>query len=320
MKNIIVLVSIFLIYTVVSICVSAQTKEITAEFKVLDENGNFVSNLKSVDVSVSAGKISSLKLKTDNALEVAIMIDASASQEKTLPLERKAAESFIDIVLNSAKDKVSIVKFSGSISLVQDLTADFQKSKEQIGKIKFEPPPGYIGGGIVAGNAPPKKNQTAQGSTSLWGSTKQILEAFSKMDSSNSKKAIIVITDGVNTYGDETLAEVIELSIKSKIPVYAIGIGDDFYDGVDEKNLKKITEATGGISITPKKNLKNLQGELKFIEQSMRSYYEFAFVTNLLGLENLKDKTQDLKIEIINPDLRTMKLRIIQPKIFYIPE
>lgn len=125
-----------------------------------------------------------------------------------------------------------------------------------------------------------------------------------------------MISDGVNTFGKTKTTEVIEYSVKTKIPIYAIGIGDDFYDGIDKKTLKKITEETGGISIIPKKNLEDLSSLLKIVEQSLRSNYEVTFPTNI---SSLKDKMQEMKIEIANPELRKRKLQIIQPKGIFVP-
>lgn len=315
MKDELNLFFLILLISFVTNLTLAQENKVKIQFSILDENGNFFDDLKDSDIQISKNSITSLKLNTESSLDIGIMIDASASQEGTLPFEKKVAESFIDSILQSKKDKVSVIKFTGVVSLEQDLTNDFQKAKEQIGKIEFEPPSGYISGGTVVATTPsPNKKQIAQGSTSIWESIKQVLEAFSKVQTNNSRRAIILISDGVNTYGDVKLKEVINFSVKKKIPIYAIGIGDEFYGGIDKKTLKKITEETGGISVIPNKKLENLPQQLKIIEQSLRSNYEVIYTPNLV---NSKDKLQELKVEIVNPELRKRKLQIIQPKGFY---
>ncbi len=304
---------IFLFLTILSLTdfVFSQESKSKIQFAILDENGRFFSNLKTSDIQIAGSKDLSLNLVTDKSLEIMIMIDASASQEKMLPFEKKAAQTFIDDFLKPQKDKIAVVSFTGKVGLEQDLTGDFQKAKDQIGKIRFIPPTGYIGGGIIAGQTNSSKNQVLAGSTSIWDSLKQVLEAFAKIQDNGSQRVILLISDGINTFGETKTKEAIEFSIKTKIPIYAIGIGDDNYDGVDKKTLKKITEETGGISIVPKKKLEDLSQLLKIIEQSLRSTYELTFMQKSPGLTG---KLRETKIEITSPELRKKTLQIVQPK------
>jgi Ca-activated chloride channel homolog len=321
MKNKLKIIFVHLIISCATILVFGQDLKIKMEFSVLDENEKFFMDLKSSDIELLQNKkslsIASIEYKNKNPLQVVIMIDASASQERTLPDEKKAAKYFIDNVLIEGKDKVAIVKFTGLVSLEQDLTSDFKRAKEQIEKIEFEPPPGYVGGGIVASNIPPKNSPVlAQGSTSIWDTVKQVSDVAAKVNISNYHKAIILISDGVNTYGDVKLKEAIETSIKNKIPVYAIGIGDDYYGGIDKGALKKITEQSSGISIIPKKKMEDLPQQLKKIEQALRFAYEITFSPNSASPRN---SLQEAEIKIVNEELRKRKLKIIQPKGFFFP-
>ena len=304
---------VFLLLTILCLVnfVSSQETKSKLRFDLLDESDSFFADLKTSDIQIAGIKDFSLDLNADRSLEIMIMIDASASQEKMLPLEKTAAQTFINDFLKIGKDKVAAVSFSGEVVLVQDLTSDFQKAADQIGKIRFIPPSGYVGGGVVVGTTPPNRNQKVAGSTSIWDSLIQILEAFSKIQNNGGQRAIILISDGVNTLGRNNIGEAIEFSIKTKIPVYAIGIGDDLYEGVDRNTLKKITEETGGISIFPKKKLGDLSQLLKIIEQSLRSDYELTFTPNA---SSSKGKIREIKIGIVNPELRKRKLQIVQPK------
>lgn len=318
-KNLEIFYLLLLIFLGVNI-VSSQETKVKIQFNVFEENGDFFSGLKAQDIQILQNKkplqVSSLELKTDNSLEVIIMIDASASQERTLPNEKKIAEYFIDNVLKKERDRVAIAKFSGSISIEQDFTNDFSRTKEQVKKIEFEPPAGYIGGGIVAGSKPPAKNSAdfAKGSTSIWDSIKQIIQTVSKIETTNSRRAVILISDGVNTFGDVKLKEAIEASIKYQIPIYAVGIGDKDYGGIDRKTLEKLTEQTNGVLIVPEGKSEKMLQQLKKLEQGLRSTYEITFEPSTV---NSKDSLQEVKIEVINPELRKRKLQILQPKGFF---
>ncbi|MGC2234772.1 MAG: VWA domain-containing protein [Pyrinomonadaceae bacterium] len=318
MKNNLNLFFFLLLFTLAANLASGQNAVVKMQFGVLGENGNFFTELKASDIQILQGKKylqpSSLELKTDIPVEIVIMIDASVSQERTLPNEQKIAEYFIDNILKNGKDKIAIAKFAGGVSFEQDLTADFTKAKKRLGKIEFEKPAGYAGGGVVVGNTP-NKPVTAPGSTSIWDSIKLISEDFAKIKTTNSRRAIILISDGVNTFGESKLNEAIEASIKTQIPVYAVGIGEEYYGGIDRKTLKKLTEQTSGVLIIPKKKLGDLPQEMKRIEQSLRSFYEVTFSPDSAGS---KDLFQELKIDIIKPDLRRQKLQTLQPKGFFL--
>jgi len=319
MKNKYNLIAILLIAFLVSAAFSQESK-VTLSFTVLDENDNFLSGLKPSDIQISHGKkilpISSVESKTSSNLEVAIMIDASTSQERILPNGKKIAEYFIDKVLKKEQDKVAIVKFTGSVSLEQDLTNNFIKAKEQIGKITFEPPDNYVGGGIIFSPTPPSKNSAtfAKGSTSIWDSIKQVVQTLASVKPNNSRRVIILISDGVNTFGETKLKEVIDFSVKNQIPIFAIGIGDDYYEGVDKKTLKKLTEQTSGMLVLPKENLDNMPKLMKRLEQRLRSIYQITFAP----IEtDSKDILREIKIEIVSPELRKRKLQIVQSKGYF---
>lgn len=297
--------------------VFAQQTAVKFQFGVFSENGNFFGRLKVSDIQIVQDKKSlqaaSFELKTENPLEIVIMIDASASQERTLPDEKRAAAYFINDILKKGKDKVAIVKFTGKFSFVQDLTDDLAKAQAELKKIEFEPPKGYIGGGIMVSVPNKKSDDFKTGTTSIWDSVKQISDAFLQIKSNNAQRAIILITDGVNTFGETKLKEAIESSIKTQIPVYAIGIGDEYYGGVDKKTLKKLAEQTGGLLIVAKQKLEDFPVQAKTFEQGLRSVYEVTFSPGPTNSKNL----QEIDVQIINPELRKQKLQIVQPNGFF---
>lgn len=315
MKNKFVKISVLFLVTILAQNILAQEKTVKFQFNILDETGNFVYDLKTSDIQILQDKktlqLNSIESKFDLPLEIVIMIDASASQERMISFEKTFAENIIDNILNKEKDKVAVVKFSGEVLLMQDLTNDFIKAKEQLKLIEFEPPQGFIGGGVTASPFPQNSKQIAKGSTSIWDSVKDVVSAFSNVKNNNSRKIVILISDGVNTYGESKLKEVVFSSLKNQVPIYAVGIGDSNYEGVDKKNLKKLTEQTSGILVLPNEKGKDLLKDLEMLKKALRSSYEANITINQI---NSKDSVQELTVEIINPDLRKKKLHVIQPK------
>ena len=117
----------------------------------------------------------------------------------------------------------------------------------------------------------------------------------------------MLISDGFNTSGGNKLKETIDVSVKNQIPIYAVGIGDENYNGVDKNTLTKITGQTGGILVLPKKKLSDLPEKIRMLKETLRSFYEAEVTADL-------SDAQEIKVEIVNQDLLKKKAKIIQPK------
>ncbi|MBA3248476.1 MAG: hypothetical protein H0T63_10385, partial [Pyrinomonadaceae bacterium] len=83
----------------------------------IDKNKRFVSTLKKEDIRVledgAPQEIFTFNRQVDLPLTLAIVIDTSISQERTLPDEKAAARAFVDAVLRPGKDEVAVVSFTG---------------------------------------------------------------------------------------------------------------------------------------------------------------------------------------------------------------
>ena len=151
--------------------IKVDTEVVNVLFTAQDRNRRLLTDLKQGDVRlVEDGKtqeIVAFSRQVDLPLSLAILIDTSASQERTLPEEKAAAASFLETVMRPAKDEVCIVSFTGEATLEQGMTNNLNRLRRAVDKVKFVPPSGYIGGGVIAGTPPISGDQTA-GSTAIW--------------------------------------------------------------------------------------------------------------------------------------------------------
>jgi Ca-activated chloride channel homolog len=128
-------------------------------FTAEDKHKRFISTLKAEDIRIyEDGKLQEVftfQQNTDLPLSLAILIDCSASEERTLPEEKSAAREFLETVLRPNKDEAAIVTFTGEVTLEQGLTSSLDRLRRAVDKVEFVPPSGYIGGGVVVAGTPP---------------------------------------------------------------------------------------------------------------------------------------------------------------------
>jgi VWFA-related protein len=312
-------VIVFILF--VLLCVGRLSgQDIVLEFSVVNGSGEFIPDLKLEDVRVLSGK-RPLRLKSiatiEQPLKVLILIDASASQENVLPLEKIAAEKFIDGVLRPAQDSLAIAKFTGELSLVQSVTSDYQFAKETLRRIQFIPPPGYLGGGIVKGTPKLDPDVARLGSSSIWDVISRASDALVSSKPQSTRNIVLLISDGINTFGETRRKDALSAAIRNKTPVFSIGIGDMEYGGIDDGNLKSISQQSGGLAIVPKRKLENLSELLKRMGVAMRKVYKLTLVNDFSKPVNELIET---RIEITNPEVAKSKVQIIQPKGYFLPQ
>src|SRR6267142_6475245 len=139
--------------------VAAPTTQSQILFTVVDKDSHFVSTLRAEDLRVLENdkplEIVALSRLEDQPLTLAILIDTSASQERTLPNQKLAADAFVQAIMRPGKDQGAVVTFTGEMTIHQGLTTDVSLLRQAIARAKLVPPPGYIGGGIVIARSPP---------------------------------------------------------------------------------------------------------------------------------------------------------------------
>ncbi len=297
--------------------IKVQTEAVNVLFTAQDKERRLFLDLKPQDIEIlENGKrqsIVELSRKIDLPLSLAILIDTSASQERTLPEERSAAIGFVESVIRPEKDEVAVVSFTGDSTLEQGMTSNVARLRRSIEQVRFVPPSGYIGGNVVAGGGripgtPPLSggNQAAAGSTAIWDAIWVTSEEILGPAPDKTRRAIILLTDGVNTYGTKTLADSALAAQRAEAVIYAIGIGDNFYSGVDEGALKKITERTGGRAYFPR-NEDDLRTAFKQIQEELRSQYLLAYEPENQVLDG---SYRTIEIKLTNSELRKLGVRL----------
>jgi Ca-activated chloride channel homolog len=293
--------------------VRVETNLTSIFFTAADSNKRFINTLRKEDIRIledgQTQEIFTFQKNVDLPLSIGILIDTSRSEERTLPDEKAAARAFLEAVMRPDKDEAAVVSFTGEVTLEQGLTGNVDRLRKAIDRVEFVPPSGYIGGGVVVGGTPPisDTNQILAGSTAIWDAVWATSnELLSDSSAENTRRTIILLTDGYDTISQVKMREAIERAQKADALIYAIGIGDSYQGGVDAGSLKKIAEQTGGRAYFPR-NERELHAAFVQIQTDLREQYLVAYSPS--------NKTRDgayrrIQIEVIDPEVRKQNLRL----------
>ena len=292
--------------------IKVETNLTSIFFTAADKNKRFISDLKAEDIRIFEGgqpqEIFTFQTNIDLPLSLAILIDTSASEERTLPDEKEAARAFLENVLRPQRDEAAVVSFTGETTLEQGFTGSIDRLRRAIDHVEFIPPSGYIGGGVVVNGTPPISgtNQALAGSTAIWDAVWATSEELLFQSAEHTRRAIILLTDGVDTSSRMKMHDAIDRAQKADALIYAIGIGDRYTFNVNEGDLRKIAESTGGRAYFPKHE-RDLRDAFSQIQRDLREQYLVAYSPTNKARDG---SYRRIEIQVVNPALKQQNLKL----------
>ena len=292
--------------------VKVETNLTNIFFTAADKNRRFISDLKAEDIRVledgQAQEIFTFQTNIDLPLSLAILIDTSASEERTLPDEKEAARAFLENVLRANTDEAAVVSFTGETTLEQGFSGNIERLRRAIERVEFVPPSGYVGGGVVVNGTPPISgtNQSLAGSTAIWDAIWATSEELISTSAEHTRRAIILLTDGDDTSSRMKMHDAIERALKADALIYAIGIGDRYSFNVNEGALRKIAEQTGGRAYFPQHE-RDLRDAFAQIQRDLREQYLVAYSPTNKARDGSYRK---IEIQLVNPALKQQNLKL----------
>ncbi len=203
---------------------------------VRDKHGKIVNNLNQNDFTLQEdGRPQAIKYfarETDLPLTLGLLVDTSGSQRRTLDDERSASGTFVDSVLRADKDSAFLIHFDRQVELLQDVTKSPQKVSSALGEVEESPRDDQSSGGNSGGGSPgggggyPGGGRGGHGGHRFGGGTLLYDAIFLASDELMSKqqgrKAIIILTDGVDRGSKESIEQAIESAQRADTIVYTI--------------------------------------------------------------------------------------------------
>jgi len=225
----------------------AQGPPITVHVKVVnvlatvrDKKGAIVRDLNQDDFELKEDdrpqKIRYFSHETDLPLTLGLLVDTSMSQRRVLGEERDASTTFLDQVLRVDKDKAFIIHFDREVELLQDLTSSRQKLQDALGLLQTpqrnqadngdSPDSGQGQGGGGGGRG---RGGYGGGGTTLYDAI--YLASNDITAKQGGRKALVVLSDGVDHGSKKTLASAIEAAQRADTLVYSILFADEQESG-----------------------------------------------------------------------------------------
>jgi Ca-activated chloride channel family protein len=298
--------------------VRVETDLVNTLFTAVDKDRHFVTSLRPEDVRILENDVpqtvSMFQRETDRPLSLAILIDTSESQKGVMAQEKRAARAFVDSVIRPGVDRAAILSFTGVPRLEQALTGDPARLRKGIEQVRVELSPENERR-LAAGEDPLPIDQDPSGYTSIWDAVWITIQEQLNKTPDNTRRAIILLTDGDDTSSRIGKQEVIDLAVKSDVVIYSIGIRDaDFPEGkLDAGALRKVSDKTGGRAFIPAA-AGDLTQAFSQIDQELRSQYLIAYSpTN----KSRDGSYRRIRIDIVNPELRKQKLQLLYRQGYY---
>ena len=183
---------------------------------VRDKKGALIQNLTKDDFTLQVdGKPQTIRYfdkDTNLPLTLGLMVDTSQSQRSVLDEERTASSTFLDQMLTNPKDQAFVIQFARQTELLQDLTTSrplLQKALKEI-----DSP------GASSTDDDTDNRSRARGGTVLYDAL--FLASDELMSKQTGRKALVILSDGVDRNSKENLVRSIEAAQRADTIIYAI--------------------------------------------------------------------------------------------------
>jgi len=242
-------------------------------FTVKDKHGALVPNLSKEQFEIlEDGKPQTIKYfsaETNLPLTLGILVDSSGSMRNMLPDEQVIAGDFLRQVLTD-KDLAFIISFDISVDLLQDLTSDVRLLRKGLEKAKTNV--GTASSGVPGLGQGPIPISSPKG-TLLYDAV--YLGSNDILGRQVGRKAMILLTDGVDEGSRTKLREALEAAQKADVICYVLLMYDPHY-GSDMSDMSHLAEQTGGRAISVGRTDK-LSKAFSEISNELRSQYSIGY-------------------------------------------
>jgi VWFA-related protein len=213
---------------------STDVKVVSVLATVRNKQGQIIRDLNKDDFALEEdGRPQTVRYfsrETDLPLTLGLLVDTSLSQRRVLGQERSASYRFLDQVLREDKDMAFVIHFDREVELLQDLTSSRKTLESALAQLetpqlRARGAGGASGGGYPSGGRYPSgAGGRHGGGTALYDAV--LLASDDLMKKQHGRKALIVLSDGVDNGSKVSLAEAVASAQRADTLVYSILFSD----------------------------------------------------------------------------------------------
>ena len=211
--------------------IAVEVKTVSVLATVRDKHGKIIPNLTKDDFQLDEDgrpqTINYFAHESDLPLRLGLLVDTSLSQRRVLDQERSASYSFLDKLLRQDKDLAFVIHFDHEVELLEDFTPSRPKLQAALQKLstpQYDGGAGSTSGGGNGGGGGGRGSHHG-GGTLLYDAI--FLASDELMSKQQGRKALIILSDGVDHGSRETMAEAIATAQRSDTIIYSILFADE---------------------------------------------------------------------------------------------
>jgi VWFA-related protein len=211
---------------------SVDARLVNLPVVVRDKKGALLQNLTKDDfvlkVDGHAQTVRYFNVDTDLPLTLGLLVDAGMSQRDVLDDERVASTAFLEDMLNGPadRDKAFVIQFAKQIDLLQDVTSSKPKLQAALKQIDVQGSSGSSAGtGTDSDSGADGRSGERGGRAHGRGAALYdalFLSSDELMSKIKGRKAVIILSSGVDSGSKETLSSAMEAAQRADTIVYAI--------------------------------------------------------------------------------------------------
>jgi VWFA-related protein len=274
---------------------------------VRDKSKRIVTDLKKEDFKVledgQSQEIAFFSKEVTLPITLAMLLDTSGSEQYMLASIQDAGGRFMDRVLRKG-DEALVMSFDSDVDLLSDFTDDRGQLDRAIRKARINVP----SAGSIGNNPGPVGSRQITG-TALYDAI--YLACNEKLNTEAGRKAIVIVTDAQDEGSKIRLEEAIEAAQRTDTVVHILLVADPHFGGGNGGVAHKITEETGGRTISVNSE-KHLAEAFDQISEELRSQYTLGYYPT--------NAARDGKFRKIKVDMSNHDLKVLARKGYYAPK
>jgi len=214
--------------------ISVEVELVRISATVRDKHGKIVPTLNKNDfvlyIDGHLQAVNNFMRQSDLPLTLGLLVQTSLGQRQRYALHNTsdASYAFLDHMLREDKDKAFVVRFGHKVELSQGLTSSRPKLHAALQPMQTTD---SSSGGRVGG-------------TLLYDAI--CLASNELMKTQQGRKALFVLSDGIDRGSKETLEEAVEAAQRADTSVYSILVAENWPGPNGKKVLERISTETGG--------------------------------------------------------------------------